>query len=699
MKGPGMPIPLPPGLGAIDGLVRSCYTRTDRKQDRPLPIVVLLGTPGSGKSHALAHFARVTRTAPSAQLDFADSGPRRPYEIAVQIVFHLSRRYRDLPRLRFPRLLLGLIAIGPSLSGTNPDLAQAQLRQALRDARQRHIDPAQLAAWVDAGAATLGLPVPATEQVITLLVRAFEYTPVNSILNRNLSWYAQRNALSAHGAVDELLDLNRRSHSDARADVESVDERLCEAFLADLRAAYARHPSDQNCLVLLDNIDYPESGANDFLRLIARLRAEHAVSQQTSYDPLLIVATSATTQAVPGPSDGRPHDPYIQQADSASYQDWLARPDAPPANWWYPVRLRDFSEIEVVRVSAHHEEEVAARAQRPVQRNLRGTAPLVHRLTYGHPWSVRQLHFAIGELLAAGASDHDLHGLLEVRVPNDAHADHPEDRSALGELVRKRLLGGLTEDQRTAAVKLSAARTPSAAVNAGLLADLSAMARDTVMAELQHRLWLFAPIPEDANTRGGVAPSGYLRPAADETRPVLHPWLRLLLLEELAGVTGDGGVGWQRAHRDLHAWHERHGRRLDALYHLLALDRLDAVVSEFAQSFTRTETAADAVNWLGDLYHVTAAPMRRAQLPDGRASRNAGALARRHAPLAYTDYELGRPLAELTAALWLAGDPRNRLPLDRPELNYPIGAWFRQLAMSPNADTYTLLNEAARYST
>lgn len=697
-----MPQPLPPGLGEIDALVHSCYIRADRKRNRPLPVIVLLGTPGSGKTLALRHFAAATRFAPAATLDLADSGQRRPYETAVQLAFHLARKYRGLPRLRFPRLLLGLVALEAELSESDPQQARDRLRHEVRASRRRQLDPAQTAAWLDAGSATFGLPgFPATEQVVTLLAKAFEYTPVNSFLNRHLNWYAGRNPYSAAGAEDQLVELSRRSRHDSAADRELVDHTLCEAFLADLRAAYAHSPAGQNCLALLDNIDHRAGSGAAFLELLTRLRTEHASVHPTDNDPLLVVATSATARAVPGPSDGRPGDPYIRSADAASYEDWLPRPTSQPATWWYQVRLRDFSEAEVAQAGAGHEEEGAARAQRPVVRNLRGTAPLVHRLSYGHPWSVRQLHLAIGDLLASGVTDHDLQGVLTTPTPGitgrpASRRPGPGGPPPLGTVVRGYLLGGLTDDEQAAAVRLSAGRTPSAAVNAGLLTELTEHARDNVMVELRNRLWLFAPVAEDANTRGGIGPDGYLGPPPEENRPVLHPWLRLLLLEQLAGPPGDP-TDWRHAHGMLRAWHERHSRRLDALYHRLALDELDTVVSDFAVTFTRAETTGDAVAWLRALYQVTAAPMHRAQLSNARASLNASTLARRHAPRAYADHELGRPLAELTAALWLAGDPRNRLPPGRPELNYRIAAMLRQLAMSANADADTLLDEAARY--
>lgn len=688
-----MPLPPPPGLGAIDKLVHTCWTRVDHRRSVPLPFVVLLGTPGSGKTYALEHFARASRRAPSALLDFSVGDARRPHRIAVQIVFHLARKHRGLARLHFPRLLLGLVALEAALSATDPDSAKSQLREALRAARRRHVDPAQVATWVDSGAASFGLPqVPATEQIVTLLVRAFEYTPTSAILNRHLGWYARRNALSEHSALDELVDLNRRGRGSDPADLLYVDQLLCEAFLADLRAAYAHHPTGQNCLVLLDNIDHPGCGATAFLDLLARLRTEHVLVEPSSYDPLLVVATSSTTRAVPGPGDGRPGDPYICPAGKASYEDWLPEPGGPPDTWWYPLRLRDLTEIEVAQVGAAHLAEVAVRGGRRVRGDLNSTAPLVHRLSYGHPWSVRELHHAIGAMPSAGVADDELFGVLEAGVA----AGSGERTVPLAELVRDRLMSGLSEDQRAAAVDVSAARVPSSAVNAGLLAGRTELARDTVMVELRHRLWLYAPVPEDANTRGGKGPPDYLGGDDRDPRPVLHPWLRLLLLEELA--EGDGGR-WRRAHERLRAWHQEQGRALDALYHQLALERLDTVVDAFVASFRSTGAGADGTAWLRELYHVTAAPLRRAGLPGGHAPHRASLLAQRLAPVNHADRELGRPLAELCAALWLAGDPRNRLPSGRPELNYRIGVMFRQLAMVPNADADTLLNEAARYST
>ncbi|MGP4002133.1 hypothetical protein [Streptomyces sp. 8N706] len=695
--------PAPPaGLAEAAGLVHECWLHRPAEPDRPLPVIALLGRPGSGKTHALDHFASVTEGAPVARIDFAAAAEQRPHEVALHLAFLLSRKHRGSKPLRFPRLLLGLLAVQPQLSLTDRGQATRELRQALRRARNR-------GAAADAGEGiaglveTLGLsPVPGIDLIVGVLLRGFEYMPAGTFLNRALASYGSSGPASA---LEELVELNRRGRSGIPTDRDFVDRRLCLAFLDDLCAGHARSHRLHNCLALLDDIDRND-GALRFLEVLLRLRTERARSD--AYDPLLVVATSATTQAVPGPCDGRPDDPYIHHPADASYSAWRARAGTPLTDWWYPVRLRDLDAVEVALEAGRYESGAARRTGRPETGALSHSTPLVHRLTYGHPWSVLQLHAAIDRLLEH--TPEDLRGLLDtpVQPPGTPAAAAPVRGPQLAASVRDYLLTGLTDAQRAAATRIAAARTPKAAVNAGLLNGRPEHARDTVMRELRNRLWLSGPVPEDANTRGGTAPSGYLQPlpaphgdTASDTvdtthdgRPVLHPWLRLLLLDELSGPPNGSWEEWRALHGTLADWHHRHGQPLDSLYHRLAIDELEAVVAHFVPGLT----AADLRPWLRELYHVTAAPMYRAQLSDAPPPRRAGELAREHAPDAYRDRARGRPLAELCAALWLAGDPRNRLPPGRPELNYKIGAMFRQLAMVADADADTLLDEAARYA-
>ncbi|MET8679610.1 hypothetical protein ABZW18_19065 [Streptomyces sp. NPDC004647] len=706
----------PAGLAEVAGLVHECWLRPSTEPDRPLPVIALLGRPGSGKTHALDHLEGVTEGAPVARIDFAAAADQRPHEVALHLAFLLARKHRGSRPLRFPRLLLGLLAVQPQLSLTDRGQATRELRGALRRARNR-------GAAADAGEGiaglveTLGLsPVPGIDLIIGVLLRGFEYMPAGTFLNRALASYGSPGSSGSADALEELVELNRRARSRIPTDRGYVDRRLCLAFLEDLGAGYARGRREHNCLALLDDIDR-NSGSSGFLETLLSLRTERARSE--AYDPLLVVAAGATTQAVPGPSDGSPDDPHIHRPEGASYAAWRARSGRPLTEWWYPVRLRDLDEVEVALEASRHESETARRTGRPEAGLLTRSTPLVHRLTYGHPWSVLQLHTAIDRLLEH--TPDDLRGLLDTPVPRagpapDAAPDSAPDAGAgpgaergsqLATAVRAYLLTGLTDSQRTAATRIAAARTPKSAVNSGLLNGQPEHARDTVMRELRNRLWLTRPVPEDANTRGGTGPSGYLQhpgpngdtaaDSADSTldgRPVLHPWLRLLLLDELSGPPAGSVEEWEAIHRTLADWHHRHGQPLDSLYHRLALNELQEVVRYFITGLT----APDLRPWLRELYHVTAAPMYRAQLSDAPPRRRAGELAREHAPEAYGDRARGRPLAELCAALWLAGDPRNRLPPGSPELNFKIGAMFRQLAMAADADADTLLDEAARYT-
>ncbi|MGW7412603.1 ATP-binding protein [Streptomyces sp. NPDC054863] len=689
----------PAGQAEITAFVRDCWQRG--KAARPLPVIVLLGRPGSGKTHALDHLARQGARFLTARVDFGPRGVQRPYETARHLAFLLARKHDSVHAPRFPRLMLGLLAVSiPPLSRDNRVVARRELKEALNSSRSGEL--AQTAegaaeAIESLGLVPSGIPVP-LPLLAGLLLRGVRRLPSSAAFNPFL-----KSALKSFGndsapaGFDALIDLNHLHHGGIPEDAKDVDRTLCQAFLDDLGAAFAGGDRLYHCLVLLDNIGSPHG--TPFLELLVDLRQERA--SRGAYDPLLVVATGATTRVLPESADGSGNGTGLRifAPGQLSYGAWRPRPDAPPPSWWCPVLLRDLTETEVAREAAEFEAARPAATGHPAQRVLRGTAPLVHRLTYGHPWSVSTLHRYLAGIRAEGPTDDDLRGLLQ------AHPQGAQSDPSLAEVIRRRLLSGFTADQRQAAAFVAAARTPRAAVNAGLLNDRPEHARDTLMRELRDRLWLSARVPEDAHTRGGRGPSGYLLPTrrADSGRttdhtydeqPVLHPWLRLLLLDELAEVPGGSVDRWTRLHDDLAQWHKDQHQPLDELYHLLANNQLDTVVSRFLTGLN----AGDLVPWLRELYHVTAAPMYTVHLSDASPQRLAGELAHDYAPRAYTDPARGRPLAELCAALWLAGDPRRRLPAGAPELNHKIGAMFRQVAMVAGADATSLLAEAVRYT-
>ncbi len=81
-------------------------------------------------------------------------------------------------------------------------------------------------------------------------------------------------------------------------------------------------------------------------------------------------------------------------------------------------------------------------------------------------------------------------------------------------------------------------------------------------------------------------------------------------------------------------------------------------------------------------------------MPEVSATLRADRLAAELAPRSFAQR---RALTVLVAALWLAADPRNRLPGARPELNLTISSMFQDLAMRSDPRRVGLRHEAAKY--
>jgi hypothetical protein len=498
-----------------------------------------------------------------------------------------------------------------------------------------------------------------------------------------LEWYGR---LGGHDALDTLAELNQRARSEDQADMDWVDRLLCEAFLSDLRAAYDGRPGagrDRNCLVVLDNIDH--AGGTRFLRLLLRVREALALAAGGGCDPLLVVATASTARAVPGPFDPGPAGLRIRNAAQAGYADWRAAVPTAPADsswWWYSVALPDLTAGQVSQLGM------------AVAPRLPEATPLVHRLTYGHPWSVVRMQQAVARMIDRPDADTALRGILD-SGPVDRDTRH---RTTLREEALHHLFRSTQPEQLQGLVTCAAARDMDSAVNSPLLEGFPDRVREKLLEEAAERLCLVPPLSEDAGTRGGRG-SGYLPVTGPNAHPdplpgshVLQPWLWQLLLRELAARGPlDTYPGWDTAHERLYDWHKgQDGRLLDTHYHLLALGRLEDVVLRLDTSLRTLPTTA----WLYELYAITAAPMREPVDLGMTAAHRADLLAGELAPDAF---RRNRALTLLVTALWLAVDPRNRLPSAQPELNFTISASFRDLALHAEANGAVLRSEAARY--
>jgi hypothetical protein len=375
---------------------------------------------------------------------------------------------------------------------------------------------------------------------------------------------------------------------------------------------------------------------------------------------------------MPGPYANGPTGLRVHTPEQASYANWLAgipRPDNGQPWRCYHIQLRDFTGAE------------AALVDQPAGTPT-GTTDLAYQLCHGHPWSTRLLRQQITGPAPDGGS-HDAPALILSRPYAAPGAAQPVP---LWRYALDHLLEGLTPDQRAALTVCAAARHLEDADNAGLLDDFQPHTRNTLTAEMGGRMWLVPATSDDCANHGGRG-TGYLGPAP-VSPPVLHPWLRLLLLEELAT---DPDL-WSDAHRRLRRWYEEQGRPVEALYHALALDDGDAVVTALGDRLAR---ASSTESWLRDLYAITAAPLRRPVDARRAAAERVDLLAEELAPQAFTN----RPsLAILMTALWLARDPRNRLPTPAVSLNPTIAAMFQDLALHASPRRAGLRQEALRYT-
>src|SRR5213080_538793 len=129
---------------------------------------------------------------------------------------------------------------------------------------------------------------------------------------------------------------------------------------------------------------------------------------------------------------------------------------------------------------------------------------------------------------------------------------------------------------------------------------------------------------------------------ARPTRPVLHPFLRRILLDALAGRPGNDPDSWSAVNTRLRGYSlaERDDQPA-ALYHALALGDIAAVVAYLDAQLGTLDTA----RWLAELKTITRAP---------RVAQSKAPTPRDQVKDLVPDRE---PLARAVAAMWVGSDP------------------------------------------
>lgn len=592
-----------------------------RRDVRDLPLMVLFGPRGSGKTWVLKYVGNACRdsaTIPHALVDCAERG-YSVWRLVGKLADDLYGPWPEFGAVDFRRVWLARVAVAIGDLPEDDEAARNRVRAELR-ARAGLGDTAGAAGEIITDAAQLPHAAQALDispgelKFVGRLAARLVTSALNSrysverLFRTGLAWYAERAKRPGSGLA-ELVRLNRLAQNvNTRRE---ADRMLVAAFLADLEAAYAGRRRPCNGVVLLDNCH--EDAGRELLNLIAQVRAG-----SPECDPLVVLAAARALPALVGLRDrwsfswdtrktsatrdtGRTAPPT---AAAVAYPAWRAgrgERDS-PGSWWLPIHLQGLTPTELVRVVPDE------------------AARFVHGLTLGHPWSARQLR--------------------------DLPLDAQSRRAVLDRFEPGYLLTELSDRSRELR-RWAAARDVEAAANAlgGRGSDL--------YDRLGPSLWLTAP----------EAPGKW---------PRIHPWLRRILLWQLAE---EGEAEWRRAHHRLRDWATQH-RPLDVdkLYHSLACEEIDTTVDYLLGLLRPRETVGyplDADTWIAKFDDITAAP---------GLHRRAGSAAARYDELLDRCPESSGPrrvVWSLVAARWIWADP-----LGDPEyvLAHTISREFVRLA-------------------
>ncbi|KIF77440.1 hypothetical protein QR77_33485 [Streptomyces sp. 150FB] len=641
------------GRSGIVSLVEGCLkepTAADR------PVTMLLGPRGSGASEA--HIALMERFGPEHPFAYVNFGGTQSLLPRYALALLARQLERKLPRYghsRFPLLSLALLASDQELNIRSLAEGRTAVRRQLD--RFQHANEARhgdyLAAFFEVGMGAIGIPEGASVIALSVfqdaLRRGRNRLPgrgFTSKLTTGAHWFGAHPLTRNGDPWEALVELNLWRHEGDEEDHELLDRVLFSAFLEDLRRNTSRAFMPRSYLLLLDNSHSPYG--RRFLDLLVRARHDDAVVREAACDPLTVVASSNRWLPRWGPATGDAWPWQLRGPDRASLADWHNnRPTRDSEDtWWYPLRLRDLSLDEVrIRIELRM-------GGNPDLAPYTRLSPFVHRLTGGLPRAVQQILDVLRQSGAPAESGPDQDRWLR-KLPEQPLVTGEVTRTltdtALGHLLR-----GLDESEHDILAECAAAR------------DLSVGTRvlshgDALFGEMRAR-WLLA------------GPGALV--------PMLHPWLRRLLLRRLAERPGD----WDTVHELLAEHFRAEGRPIQEMYHKLAVRQVDEVVDHLVGRFR----AVPAVQWISEFESITAAPNRLS--PDGGPLGLLASLGR--GSDSHQVMDVGTVVQGLVTARWVWSDP---LADPGMRLGNMIADGFTQLSQLRRDDIVPLFNEAERY--
>lgn len=361
------------GRGRIADFVHQSLERHG-VPDRIVPIVLLLGRRGTGKTALLDLLhERYRDVRPYVRIDLSDDPNVDALRMLVAVKSGLGRKVPRVKPISFPRFEFGLLALG--LDPTDSE----RIRQAQIDAMLKgHGLAQQIDRFQQDWAQRLDPLLSSHERQLALMlasnVLSWSLSQVgNRDRGRTAAWYDAYAAQAGGPGSNPLANL-------CTWDESEITTALCAALLTDLRTGFNRHGDwgrTTNCLVALDNVD-TEAGMA-FLEALARCR--RLAPADEGPDPLVVVAARSRQPgaelAVGAPLDAT--------SEKLRFGNWLAD-SRKPAPQWYPIALTDLGVAEV-----------AAMAGSNVLGSHGRDAEFVHALACGHPEASRLLAEALAE--------------------------------------------------------------------------------------------------------------------------------------------------------------------------------------------------------------------------------------------------------------------------------------------------------------
>jgi hypothetical protein len=633
--------------------------------DRPLPIVLAVGPRGSGGSVLLSRlWEEFSADCLSVRLDLEKA--QGVEDVVLAAMHGLSRKISGIRPIEFPRLAMTFKALSYVDDGGGRQAFEGYLRANRRDAEVR----SALNDWADRAAPLLN---SAGQQVLmTAAARA-----LGGLLSgigrrgdaKTLRWLANDDRAGGGNEYDPLWDLFGWHHERTEAASRKVGKRLCSAFLADLRSDFndssLRHGQrPSNCLLLLDNAGGKVGDL--FLELLAECRRE-SNNAGAAADPAMVVAVQRgrVRRRI-----GEPIEPTDARLEFGIRHPATGGDDDHPT-WWYPVRLTDLSDKDVVEMS-----------KSSVLRSGSRDADFLHTLTGGHPESVDRL----AHLLALfGRETFDARQLLSEplpmshQLPTHWQLEGADDLTVEDYLLKRTLTDDLTVG-------------PDGGVDTGDNPMLDAMAvlvatpglrRAACSAALQFLGWtqFGAQAVQDR-----LAAAMWLDETPDGDADRLHPLIGLLLRRWLARNPD----AWRDTHLGYTAHYSRPQDATVRHYHTLALvepsrpQPLTTVITFLEREYDRLASPED---WLHILDQVTDAPNRL------RTTRNPRAFVTTLAGAAAPGSRQ-RTITRLTVARWLHND---RYFDPAHQLAQVIANEYDYLAELCTADSDALIHQSGRY--